>query len=139
MWTPEMRRRYSWTRREEGLRLTDEEWAVIEPLLPKHSKMGCLWKHGLRTIVDAIVHLLRTGCAWSAPPDWAPPRSTVYEWFRRLADGGWLETIDDGASRTQSRISIKGPFRGASCRNRRMGGIAVRQSIFKQSGIVTWC
>src|SRR4051794_9704261 len=26
-------------------------------------------------------------------PDWAPPRSTVYEWFRRLADGGWLETI----------------------------------------------
>src|SRR6185312_9269322 len=42
---------------------------------------------------DAIVHLLRTGCAWSALPDWAPPRSTVYEWFRRLADGGWLETI----------------------------------------------
>src|SRR5690242_19481838 len=93
MWTPEMRRRYSWTRREEGLRLTVEEWAVIEPLLPQHDKMGCPWKHGLRTIVDAIVHLLRTGCAWSALPDWAPPRSTVYEWFRRLADGGWLETI----------------------------------------------
>jgi len=93
MWTPEMRRRYSWTRREEGRRLTDEEWAVIEPLLPQHDKMGCPWKHGLRTIVDAIVHLLRTGCAWSALPDWAPPRSTVYEWFRRLADGGWLETM----------------------------------------------
>src|SRR4029453_4523420 len=43
--------------------------------------------------MDAIVHLLRTGCAWSALPDWAPPRSTVYEWFRRLADGGWLDTI----------------------------------------------
>src|SRR3954462_10170822 len=76
MWTPEMRRRYSWTRRKEGLRLTDQEWAVIEPLLPQHDKMGCPWKHGLRTIVDAIVHLLRTGCAWSALPDWAPPRST---------------------------------------------------------------
>jgi putative transposase len=93
MWTPEARRRYSWTRRKEGLRLTDEEWAVIEPLLPEHDRMGCPWKHGLRTIVDAIVHLLRTGCAWSALPDWAPPRSTVYEWFRRLTDGGWLETI----------------------------------------------
>ena len=93
MWTLEARRRYSWTRRNEGLRLTDEEWAVIEPLLPEHDKMGCPWKHGLRTIVDAIIHLLRTGCAWSALPDWAPPRSTVYEWFRRLADGGWLETI----------------------------------------------
>ena len=88
MWTPEMRQRYSWTRRKEGLRLTDQEWAVIAPLLPQHDKMGCPWK--LRTIVDAIVHLLRTGCAWSALPDWAPPRSTVYEWFRRLADGGWL-------------------------------------------------
>jgi transposase len=93
MWTPEARRRYSWTRRKEGLRLTDEEWAVIEPLLPEHDRMGCPWKHELRTIVDAIVHLLRTGCAWSALPDWAPPRSTVYEWFRRLTDGGWLETI----------------------------------------------
>ena len=93
MWTPEMRQRYSWTRRKEGLRLTDQEWAVIAPLLPQHDKMGCPWKHGLRTIVDAIVHLLRTGCAWSALPDWAPPRSTVYEGFRRLADGGWLDTI----------------------------------------------
>lgn len=93
MWTPEARRRYSWTRRKEGLRLTDQEWAVIEPFLPQHDKMGCPWKHGLRTIMDSIVHLLRTGCAWSALPDWAPPRSTVYEWFRRLADGGWLETI----------------------------------------------
>src|SRR5689334_15290646 len=64
MWTPEMRRRYSWTRREEGLHLTDEEWAVIEPLLPEHDRMGRPWKHGLRTIMDAIVHLLRTGCAW---------------------------------------------------------------------------
>src|SRR3954451_18263851 len=59
MWTPEVRRRYSWTRREEGLRLTDEEWAVIEPLLPEHDKMGCPWKHGLRTIVDAMQHGLR--------------------------------------------------------------------------------
>jgi transposase len=93
MWTSEARRRYSWTRRKEGLRLTDQEWAVIEPFLPQHDKMGCPWKHGLRTIMDSSVHLLRTGGAWRALPDWAPPRSTVYEWFRRLADGGWLETI----------------------------------------------
>jgi putative transposase len=43
--------------------------------------------------MDTILHLLRTGCPWSALPGWAPPRSTVYEWFRRLADGGWLEGI----------------------------------------------
>jgi transposase len=93
MWTPATRQRYSWTRRKQGLRFTNEEWALIAPLLPQEGKMGRPWKYDLRTILDAIVHLLRTGCAWSALPDWAPPRSTVYEWFRRLADGGWLETI----------------------------------------------
>lgn len=93
MWTAEARQRYGWTRRKEGPRLTDPEWALLEPLLPPQASMGRPWKHPLRTILDAILHLVRTGCAWSALPDWAPPRSTVYEWFRRLVDGGWLERL----------------------------------------------
>jgi putative transposase len=92
MWTAEARQRYAWTRKE-GLRLTEPEWALLEPLLPRQVSLGRPWKHTLRTILDAILHVLRTGCAWSALPDWAPPRSTVYEWFRRLADGGWLERL----------------------------------------------
>ncbi len=93
MWTAEARQRYGWTRRKEGPRLTDPEWALLEPLLPPQASMGRPWKHPLRTIMDAILYLMRTGCAWSALPDWAPPRSTVYEWFRRLVDGGWLERL----------------------------------------------
>src|SRR5919206_2909197 len=93
MWTTEARERYAWTRREEGLRLTEPEWALLEPLLPQQTSLGRPWKHTLRTILDAILHLLRTGCAWSALPDWAPPRSTVYDWFRKLADEGWLERL----------------------------------------------
>jgi transposase len=93
MWTAGARQRYGWTRRREGPRLTDPEWALLEPLLPPQASMGRPWKHPLRTILDAIFHLMRTGCAWSALPDWAPPRSTVYGWFRRLADGGWLERL----------------------------------------------
>jgi transposase len=93
MWTDEARHQYAWTRRKGGLRLTDPEWALLEPLLPQQASMGRPWKHALRTILDAILHLLRTGCAWSALPDWAPPRSTVYDWFRRLADEGWLERL----------------------------------------------
>ena len=90
MWTAEARQRYAWTRRQEGPRLTDPEWALLEPLLPPQASRGRPWKHPLRTTLGAILHLVRTGCAWSALPAWAPPRSTVYEWFRRLADGGWL-------------------------------------------------
>ena len=93
MWTTEARQRYAWTRRNEGLRLTEPEWVLLEPLLPEHTSMGRPWKHSVRAILDAILHVLRTGCAWSALPDWAPPRSTVYEWFRPLADGGWLERL----------------------------------------------
>jgi transposase len=76
-----------------GLRLTDPEWALLEPLLPQQASMGRPWKHTLRTILDAILHLLRMGCAWSALPNWAPPRSTVYDWFRHLTDDGWLERL----------------------------------------------
>src|SRR5918993_1541838 len=93
MWTTEARQRYAWTRRKEGLRLTDPEWVLLEPLLPQQASMGRPWKHRLRLVFDAILHLLRTGCSWSALPDWAPPRSTVYDWFRRLADGGRLEQL----------------------------------------------
>lgn len=93
MWTADARQRYAWTRRQEGLRLTDAEWALIEPHLPQHTSLGRPWKHTLRTILDAVLHLLRTGCAWSAVPEWAPPRSTVYDWFRKLVDGGCLERL----------------------------------------------
>jgi len=93
MWTAQARRRYAWTRRKEGLRLTDREWALIKPLLPEQGGMGRPWKHELRRVLDAILYLLRTGCGWSALPEWAPPRSTVYDWFRRLADEGWLERL----------------------------------------------
>ncbi len=93
MWTTQARQRYAWTRRKEGLRITNAEWALIEPLLPQHSKLGRPWTHERRTVLDAILYLLRTGCAWSALLDWAPPRSTVYEWFRYLAGGGWLARL----------------------------------------------
>src|SRR4051794_13740876 len=63
MWTPEARQRYAWTRKE-GLRLTEPEWALLEPLLPRQVSLGRPWKHTLRTILDAILHLLRTGCPW---------------------------------------------------------------------------
>jgi hypothetical protein len=36
MWTAGERQQYAWTRRKEGLRLTDREWTLLEPLLPEH-------------------------------------------------------------------------------------------------------
>ena len=58
MWTTQARQRYAWTRCKEGLRLTNAEWARIEPLLPQHSKLGRPWTHERRTVLDAILYLL---------------------------------------------------------------------------------
>ena len=106
MWTTEARRRYAWTRRKEGLRLTNKEWVLLEPLLPQQANMRRPWKHTLRTIIDAILHLLRTGCPWSALPHWAPPRSTVYEWFR-----GTVNLIGYGRGHRQLGAGLGGKGR----------------------------
>ncbi|PPK60684.1 transposase [Actinokineospora auranticolor] len=66
--------------------LSDAEWAVVEPLLPtpaSHPRGGRPEKHPRREIVDAILYVVRTGCAWRALPADFPPRETVYWYFTR--------------------------------------------------------
>jgi transposase len=66
--------------------LSDAEWAVMEPLLPAptaHPRGGRPEKHPRRDIVDAILYVVRTGCAWRALPVDFPPWETVYWYFTR--------------------------------------------------------
>ena len=66
--------------------LTDGEWAVVEPLLPapsSHPQGGRPEKHPRRDIVDAILYVVRTGCAWRQLPADFPPWETVYWYFTR--------------------------------------------------------
>jgi transposase len=59
---------------------SDEQWAVIEPLLPQVNTGGRPEKHPRRAIVDAILYVVRTGCAWRQLPADFPPWQTVY-WY----------------------------------------------------------
>ncbi|WP_061290979.1 IS5 family transposase [Herbidospora cretacea] len=61
--------------------LTDAQWALIEPLLPAPSTGGRPEKHPRRDIVDAILYVVRTGCAWRQLPFDFPPWQTVYWYF----------------------------------------------------------
>ena len=66
--------------------LSDAEWAVVEPLLPaptSHPRGGRPEKHPRRDIVDAILYVVRTGCAWRQLPADFPPWETVYWYFTR--------------------------------------------------------
>lgn len=77
--------------------LTDEEWAKIEPLLPRRSKRGRPRAVDLREIMNAIRYLVRTGCGWRMLPKDFPPWETVYWWFRRFVRQLLFRTIHDVA------------------------------------------
>jgi putative transposase len=64
--------------------LTDEEWARVEPFLPKPSTTGRRREVELREVMNAIRYVARTGCGWRMLPKDFPPWQTVYWWFRRF-------------------------------------------------------
>ena len=76
---------------------SDEQWAVIESLLPGVRTGGRPEKHPRRAVVDAILYVVRTGCAWRQLPADFPPWQTVYWWFRRFVRRFMFQTIHDVA------------------------------------------
>ena len=71
--------------------LTDAEWDLLHSLLPDTvSRRGRPRRHSLRTILNAIFSVLRTGCAWRFLPRELPAWQTVYYYFRKWRrDGTW--------------------------------------------------
>ena len=72
--------------------LTDRQWAVIEPLLPVRDPRhgGRPLKFDRRLILDTILYVLRTGCAWRLVPHDLAPWDAAYRWFAAWsADGTW--------------------------------------------------
>jgi transposase len=72
---------------------SDEQWALIEPLLPPVNTGGRPEKHPRRAIVDAILYVVRTGCAWRQLPADFPPWQTVYWYFNRWEQDKVTEKI----------------------------------------------
>ena len=75
--------------------LTDAEWAILEPLLPRRSKRGRppVWDY--RQIVEAILYLLRGGLPWRMlPPGLFPPMTTVQHYFYRWSAMGVWKSIN---------------------------------------------
>jgi transposase len=62
--------------------LSDKAWAIVEPLLSPARPGGRPRTTCLRSVLDAIFYLLRTGCQWRLLPRCFPPWSTVHHYFR---------------------------------------------------------
>ncbi len=75
--------------------LTDAQWALIEPLLPKQGRMGRP-RQGLREVLNGIFYIIDNGAKWRAMPHDLPPWETCYRWMRRLEeDGTWQKLVDE--------------------------------------------
>ena len=77
--------------------LTDAQWQVIAPHLPpdQPGRRGrpLVWPR--RLIVEAILYVDRTGCAWRYLPGDFPPWQTVYGYFAAWRDDGTLARLHD--------------------------------------------
>ena len=93
MWTDENRARYDRSKLRYPSDLIDEEWSLIEPLIPAAKPGGNRRTVIVRDVVNGVMYILSTGCQWSALPKDLPPRSTVNDYFRRWDDDGTLNRI----------------------------------------------
>ncbi|MDE0303999.1 MAG: IS5 family transposase [Albidovulum sp.] len=87
--------------------LTDEEWALIEPLLPPPARLGRPRSTDLRAVFDAIQYMLGTGCQWRAIPPCFPPFTTIqnhfYLWSRTGVLAGMLDALGVAARELAGR------------------------------------
>ena len=70
--------------------LTDQEWAILEPLIPPAKEGGRPRATDMREVLNALSYVDRTGCQWRALPHDFPAWSTVWSYFRTWRnDGTW--------------------------------------------------
>jgi len=93
MWTPEDRvlvGDYG-----SGQALSDDQFRVLEPLIPPAKPGGRPRTTDIRRLLDGLFYLVRTGCQWRhlPPPPAFPPWPTVYGTMRSFLSAGTWESM----------------------------------------------
>ena len=100
MWTRKNRGRYDRSRLRYPSDLTDEEWALVEPLIRPAKRGGNRRFHvvGHARLSHGLMQRwvpTSTGCQWRAIAKDLPPRSTLYDYFDLWSWDGTLDRIHD--------------------------------------------
>ena len=91
-------------RRSYSTDLTDDQWTILEPLIPDAKPGGRSRSVNLREVVNTILYQNRTGCQWDLLPHDLLPKSTVYDYFVQWRDDGtWQKMVD--ALRAKVRVA----------------------------------
>ena len=73
--------------------VTDAEWAVIEPLLPRRTAKTGRPPSDPRVMLDGVLWVLRTGAPWRDLPERFGPWQTVYSHFRAWRAAGVYDRV----------------------------------------------
>jgi putative transposase len=74
--------------------LTDEQWSLLEPLIPRAAQNCRPRQTNVREVVNAIFYLNRAGCPWRMLPRDFPPWGTVYPYFEGWrVNGTWARIV----------------------------------------------
>ena len=85
--------------------LTEQEWAILEPLIRPAKGGGHPRTTDMREVLNALFYVDRTGCQWRALPHDFPPWSTVWSYFRTWRNDGTWKRMHT-ALREKTRVSM---------------------------------
>jgi putative transposase len=85
--------------------LSDQEWTILEPLIPPAKPRGRPRSVDMRLVLNGVFYVLRTGCAWRYLPREYPPWPTVYHYFRVFRNEGVWEQLE-GTLRERYRLLV---------------------------------
>ena len=91
-WNETDREKYAVIRERYASDLSDEEFALVQPLLPVRKSSGRR-PTDPRAILNALFYLIRAGCPWRYLPKDFPPFTTVQNRFYAWRDSGLWEQI----------------------------------------------
>src|SRR4029077_17418322 len=93
MWTAKNRARDDRSKLRYPSDLTDDEWALVELLIPPAKRGGNKRHVDVREVINGIMYILSTGCQWRAVPKDLPPRSTLFDYLDLWSYDGTLDRI----------------------------------------------
>ncbi len=113
--------------------LSDEEWAIIQSLLP--NKPRGVPRVDDRRVINGILWRFRTGAPWRDVPERYGPRTTLYNRFVRWRAAGVWDSLLAAVSEAWDGDIV---MIDSSCVRAHQHGAAVKRGAPTTAGIVAW-
>lgn len=125
------------TRESYPTDLTDQQWQIIEPLIPPAKTGGRPRTTDPREVFNAVFYVLKTGCDWRMLPHDFPKWQIVYNYFQAWQDSGlWKEVHDQLRDKVRLKAGKKkqptaGIIDSQSVKTAEKGGFAAMMLVRK--------